>query len=202
MPNFQLCTLHFQLYEFMNEERVGYRYAKAVFDMAIQNGATSAVNTDIQLIAETCAGSDDLMAFLKNPVIPNAQKHIGLTQIFGSRLQSVEVKGLIDLVVDNNREKFLPQIASSFTKLYDEFTNVVRATITSADTLTPDTVAGIKTSVEQKLGKTLVITEKIDASLIGGFILKVGDKLFDGSVATNLRKLHNEFTDKSFVKQY
>jgi F-type H+-transporting ATPase subunit delta len=186
----------------MNEERVGYRYAKAVFDLAIQNGATSAANADIQLIAETCAGSDDLMAFLRNPVIPNAQKHIGLTQIFADKLQSVEVKGLIDLVVDNNREKFLPNIASSFTKLYDEFTGVERALLTSADTLSPEMVTAIKTTVEQKLGKKLIITEKIDASLIGGYILKVGDKLFDGSVATNLRKLHNEFTDKSYVKQF
>lgn len=186
----------------MNEERVGYRYAKAVFDLAIQNKATAAVNEDIQLISETCAGSADLMAFLKNPVIPNAQKHIGLTQIFASRLQSVEVKGLIDLVVENNREPYLPQIATSFAKLYDDFTNVARAVLTSADTLAPETVAAIKATVEQKLGKNLVITEKIDATLIGGFILKVGDMLFDGSVASNLRKLQNEFTDKSYTKQF
>lgn len=186
----------------MNEERVGYRYAKAVFDLAIQNGSTSAANLDIQLIAETCAGSDDLMAFLKNPVIPNTQKHIGLTQIFSDKLQSVEVKGLIDLVVDHNREGYLPNIASSFTKLYDEFTNVERAVLTSADTLSPEIVNAIKTTVEQKLGKTLIITEKIDTSLIGGFIIKVGDMLFDGSVEANLRKLTNEFTDKTYVKQY
>lgn len=185
----------------MIEERIGYRYAKAVFENAVSNHQLDAVIEDMTLIRTVCNDSKDLQVFLSNPVIPNDQKHKGLKAIFDGKLASDLSSDLLTLAVDNNREMYLSAIASSFLSLCDNFKGIERAEITAAAPLNPAELENIRGIMERKSSKKVEITQTIDESLIGGFILKMGDLLFDGSTSTAIRRLGNEFKDTSYVKK-
>lgn len=186
----------------MVEERIGYRYAKSIFDLAVEKGMTMVVNKDMDLIRQTCKGNTDLISFLKSPIIPSQKKQQVLTAIFGDKLQSELTPLLIAAVVRKNREMYLYNIADAFTKLYDGKFNISRGILTTAEALTPESLAAIKAVIEEKTGNTFFFEEKVDANLIGGFILKIGDQLFDGSVSSALSKLRNEYDDNLYVKLF
>lgn len=186
----------------MVEERIGYRYAKSVFDLAVEKGMTMVVNKDMDLIRQTCKDNAELLSFLKSPIIPSEKKQQVLEAIFAGQFQSELTPLLIAAIVRKNREMYLYYIATAFIKLYDAKFNISRGLLTTAEALTPEALDSIKSVIEEKTGNTFFLEEKVDAELIGGFILKIGDQLFDGSVSTALRKLRNEYDDNLYVKLY
>lgn len=184
----------------MIEERIGYRYAKSIFDLAKEKGITEPVYSDMETLSATCRGSKELQNFLASPIIPKDAKQKALNRIFAG-LQSSELTPLlIATILRKGREMYLAGIADSYIKIYDQNNGIERGEIISSEVLSEQEVANIQKSVEAKVGKKFVFVQKVNPDLIGGFIVRVGDKLFDGSVASALRQLSHTFEDKSFVR--
>ncbi|MEL6592928.1 MAG: ATP synthase F1 subunit delta [Bacteroidota bacterium] len=177
----------------MVEDRIGYRYAKSVYGLAEERKELDAVRNDMQLITETVAQSRDLYNLLQSPLVAASKKQAVIKGVFGEAVKTEMVQHLLEIVVRKGREQFIPNIARAFLELYDQDHKILRGTLTSAYEMDAKQIEEIKSIMQQKSGQTLEIETEVDEDLIGGFTLKVGDRLFDGSIAGSIRRARREF---------
>jgi F-type H+-transporting ATPase subunit delta len=173
--------------------RAAIRYAKAILDIATTNNNAVAVNADMKTIVSAVKESYELNDFLTNPIISGTIKQNALSEIFPS-LQA-ESKGLFHLLLANKRFEILPAIATKFNELFDVASGVETAVVTTAVPMTAELEAQVLNKIKEFSNKTITIQNKIDESIIGGFILRIGDKQFNASIANKLQQLKREFTN-------
>ena len=173
--------------------RAAIRYAKAVLDLANGQNTAEAVNNDMKLMANTIADSKDLSKMLQSPVVRSASKKSALLEIFNNA-NSITVN-LIDTLITNKRLNILDEVASKYNQLYDTLKGREVVTVTTAIAITDDLKAIVLAKVKELTGKKDVeVKNVIDESIIGGFMLRVGDIQYNASIANKLNKLKREFT--------
>lgn len=174
--------------------RAAIRYAKAVLDLATDKGNADAVLSDMKGISATLEGSKDLRLALQSPVIKESDKRAILKEVFSKT--SNETLGLLDILIDNKRANVLGKVAESFVSLYNKQKGLQAATVTTAVAITPELEAKVLAKVTELTGSTDVKLENIvDESIIGGFVLRVGDAQYNASIASQLSKLKREFSN-------
>src|SRR5690554_1903804 len=175
------------------ESQVATRYARSLLDFALERNELEAVDADMALISNTCANSKDLRLMLKSPIIKQDKKLAVIKKIFGGEIGSVTLN-FLGVISGKKREDILPEIANAFTSVYRKHLGIVAAEITSAVPLS-DAEREKAISVVKGMGTGKVeLTEKIDKSIIGGFIIRVDDKLYDASVASRVTALKRTFS--------
>ncbi len=177
----------------MNESRAALRYAKAVLDLAVENKATGAVEKDMRSITATIADSKELRAMLASPVVNGETKKEALKAIFkdGGEI----TKGLINTMTENRRIGLLNEVALKYIILNEDLKGEGVAYVTTAVALTPELEKKVLQQVAKITDDKVTIENKIDESIIGGFILRVGDLQYDASVANKLSNIKREFTN-------
>ena len=177
----------------MVEDRIGYRYAKSIFSLAEEKNMLEDTKTDMECIATTVRASQDLDNLLKSPLVSMGKKLKIVNAIFDGKFDGELTPLLVDMIIRKGREEYLPNVASAFLELYDQFKGIRRGTITTAHALSQQQRLDILKILQEQTGKTTILEEKVDTELIGGFRLKVEGTLFDGSVSSSLRKIKQEF---------
>ena len=178
--------------------KAAIRYAKAVLSLAIDKQNADEVNENMQLIASTIDGAKDLQIVLNSPVIKVDLKEKTLLSIFGSSINNIS-KGLIHQLIENKRLAILVDVAKQYTIIYDFHKGTQAAIVTSAIPLTDDLKEKILVKVKDIVGKKVTVENIIDPSIIGGFILRVGDQQFDASISGEMNDLRREFDDNLYV---
>ncbi|KJD34135.1 ATP synthase subunit delta [Tamlana nanhaiensis] len=176
----------------MSGARAAIRYAKAVFSLASDQNTTEVVNNDMKLIANTIAESKDLSDMLQSPVITSTVKQSVLNEVFKGTDKST--LSLINTLISNNRIAILNDVAVKFNQLFDASKGIELATVTTAVAITPAIEAKVLAKAKELTGKTVEIKNVIDDTILGGFILRIGDVQYNASVANQLNKLKQEFT--------
>ena len=172
----------------MSDIRVASRYAKSVFDLANEHSILEEVHNDMVNIKETVEGSRELEVALKSPIINSSKKLSVLNALFGN--SNDLTKKFFTLVVKKGRESDLFETAKQFHLLYNSQKGIEMAEVITPFELTDSLRASFKEKVRQLSGKQGVeLKEKIDKSLIGGFILNIEGKQIDDSVKTRLQKI-------------
>lgn len=170
------------------------RYAKSLIDLSIEQKSLEEVKNDMVFFEKVVDDNSQLEAILKNPIVPLDKKSGIVNGLMGDRVHKV-TKSFYSLVINKGRSALLFDIAKQFVEQYNEQKGIVSAEVTSATTLTADNRTEIIAMVKKELGANeVVLAEKTNADLIGGFILKVGDRQFDASIASSLSKLKKEFS--------
>ncbi len=172
--------------------RAAIRYAKAIIDIATEGNNTAAVNNDMKTIVSAIKESEELKDFLSNPIVSGEIKMNAISEIFPS-LQT-ETKGLFQLLLANKRFEILSAIATEFNKLFDLVSGIEHAVVTTAVPLTAELEVLVKNKLKEFSSNTISITNVVDAAIIGGFVLRIGDKQYNASVANKLQQLKREFT--------
>ena len=172
--------------------RAAIRYAKAIIEIATGSNNTTAVNNDMKTIVSAIKDSEELKDFLSNPIVNGTVKMNALSEIFPS-LQT-ETKGLFQLLLANKRFEILSAIATQFNNLFDIASGVEKAVVIKAVPLTAELEVLVKNKLKEFSLNTISITNVVDASIIGGFVLRIGDKQYNASVANKLQQLKREFT--------
>lgn len=183
----------------MQGSKAALRYAKAIISLAKDKGVTKEVNEDMILINETIDGSGDLRTFLKSPVIKDSIKKNALLEIF-KNVNGITI-GMFNILMENNRLEILSRVASKYMFLYNEMNNVQVAKVTTAFPLAPGLEAKIQQKVKELTGNKAKIENVVDESIIGGFILRVGDIQYNGSVQAQLTNLKREFNNNTYVSK-
>ena len=176
----------------MSGSRAATRYAKAVLSLATGQKSAEAVNNDMKLIISTISQSEDLSQMLQSPVVRSSEKKAVLLAVFKNA--NVGTNNLIDTLITNKRLPLLNNVASSYVHLYDELRGSQVASVTTAIPLTEELKTKVLAKVKELTGKDAELKNIIDESILGGFILRVGDTQYNASISNKLAKLKREFT--------
>lgn len=172
--------------------RAALRYAKAIINLAKDQKNTAEVNDDMLLIAQTISENEDLKTFLNNPVLKADVKLKVLNSLFSTKVNTI-TQGVIKILVTNKRLMLLPFVVKQYTLLFDKLQGVEVAKVTTAIAITDDLKSKVLTKVKELTNKDVTIENIVDESIIGGFILQVGDKQFDASIKGKLNNLRRNF---------
>jgi F-type H+-transporting ATPase subunit delta len=173
--------------------RAAIRYAKAILEISLSNGNAVNVNEDMLSIVTSIAGSAELIDFLSSPIISSEVKMNALSEVFVT-VQS-ETKSLFRLLHENKRFEILAQVASQYNMLFDQMNNVEVAKVTTAFPITADLESKVLAKIATISNKKITIENIVDPKIIGGFILRIGDKQYNASVANGLQELKREFSN-------
>lgn len=184
----------------MVETKVAKRYAKSVFDLALEQGVLDTVNKDMQLLTAVCESNRDLTLLLGNPIIHSDKKLAVLEAVFGSHLSKLSM-AFLQIITRKGREVNLPAIAKEFLSQYKRSKGIATAIVTSAIGLDERLRSEVYRIVRESVKSEVELIEKVDKRLIGGFVLRVGDKQYDASVAAELRKLTREFSANPYIRK-
>jgi F-type H+-transporting ATPase subunit delta len=171
----------------MNDSKISVRYAKAIFELALEKGRLQEVESDMRLILEV-SKTTDFRLLIDNPVIKPSDKINIFRAAFDGKLEKL-TSTLIELVVRNSREQFLPLIARDFIDSSVRHRGITEVTLTTAVKASSKVLESISTLVRKRFNTEVMLNEVVDEGLIGGFILRVDDNLIDASVRNKLRRI-------------
>jgi F-type H+-transporting ATPase subunit delta len=172
--------------------RAAIRYAKAILEIAQASNNTANVTNDMTSIVNAVKESKELKNFLQSPIIKGEVKYSSLVAIFATTQK--ETKSLFQLLLANKRFELLPTIASDFKGLVNELNGVEIAKVTTAFPLTADLETKVLAKIKEFSNKSITIENIVDESIIGGFILTIGDQQYNASVSSSLQNLKREFS--------
>jgi F-type H+-transporting ATPase subunit delta len=174
----------------MLTNRLAAKYARAVFELAVAKNRLDEVETQLQFVENMLHEHKDFNAFFYHPRVPAVVKKAVISKIFATDL-TTGVYNFMMLLIDKRREKALPRIISEYTKLANQQRNMVEAEITTACILSETDLQDISAKLGVLTEKIIVPRVHIDKSILGGIIVKMGDKLIDGSVVRQVKTLQS-----------
>lgn len=172
-----------------SHERTARRYAKALYDVAREAGATDAVGQEMEQVAAVCGGDAGAHDVLTRPWIKPADRRgvaVGIAQKIGARKL---VQDFVGLVAERGRADHLPEIVGAYRTLVDAELGRTRAQVRTAVALTDGEKRQLSGKLEHALGKRVILEEQVDAALLGGFVAQVGSLIFDGSLDGQLARM-------------
>ncbi|MEC8840778.1 MAG: ATP synthase F1 subunit delta [Candidatus Poribacteria bacterium] len=175
----------------MRDIRVAKRYADAIYSAAVEAGVLDNVIEDVISLQGLIRDSDEFNAFLQNLLIVPESKQSILQELLGNQLDPLVLNALFLLVL-KKRERSTEDILLAFTQLVDEQAGRLVADVTSAIELTSKQQDALVEKLSGYSGKQVRLSMRVDSSIKGGFIAKLGDTVFDGSVATQLQRLKRQ----------
>ena len=169
---------------------VAGRYASALFALAQDNRQTEAVAQSVAKLDELIALNPDLERLVRSPVFSTADQLKALDAILADANIGGVAANFIRLVTTKRRLFFIREMIADYRKLYDKSRGVTRAEVTSAAALTDANVASLKDSLRAASGgREVDLDMKVDPSIIGGLIVKLGSRMVDGSLKTKLNAI-------------
>jgi F-type H+-transporting ATPase subunit delta len=172
------------------------RYARALFDVALKEGDIQQVGRDIGGFADLVASNEELARALSNPAIP-VQKKRAVVQELVARAGTLSpiVAKLLALLAERDRLALVPEIVRAYENRLMEHAQVVRAELVTAIALPPDRVQALRHGLARATGREVQMESRVDPSILGGAIARVGSTVYDGSVTTQLAKLKQQLME-------
>ena len=170
--------------------RAAIRYAKAILDLANSRAIADVVNNDMKSIASTIESNLELSTFIQNPTTTVDVKESVLLEVFAD--VNAVTKGLFHLLFENKRFEILGAIAQEYSKLFDVSIGVQVVKVTTAFPMDAALEAKVLAKIATLSDKKITIESNVDPSIIGGFILRIGDQQYNASVANRLQGLKRE----------
>lgn len=181
----------------MSYEAVARRYAQAVFELGKESGQLTALSKQITSLSEVYASSKELRDVLTNPLVEHSAQEAILTEI-GKRLGASDTAiKTLRLLAQHRRLPALPDIARALSRLVDAEQKTLRADVTSAGPLSEGYLARLRATLEKVTGHKIEMTVHDDPSLIAGVVVKIGDRVIDGSARAKLRRFRESLEQTS-----
>ncbi|MEC3879512.1 ATP synthase F1 subunit delta [Parapedobacter sp. 10938] len=176
----------------MSEFKVASRYAKSLIDLAQEQGNLEVVKKDMDQFIGTLRANSELQAVLKNPIMKQDKKRNILDALFGDKIHP-SIVAFFHIMVRKGRAGILYATAREFIREYNEVKGIVHATVVSATKLSANNLDALQKVIASEINAEVVLRNTVDSSLIGGFVVNVGDKQIDASISGKLNKLKRHF---------
>jgi F-type H+-transporting ATPase subunit delta len=176
----------------MKTSKVARRYAKALVSLCDERGDEVAVRAELRKFEDTLRSVPDAMEFLANPTVAPEPRKNSLEQILALTGTSGSTANLVRLLLDKGRMAELPRVREEFEAALDARSGKVEATVTSAIALTPADAERLRHVLHRLLHKDITFKLSVDPSLIGGLVVRIGNRIYDASVANHLTKLRHQ----------
>ena len=179
----------------MTSRSAATRYARALFDVAAKEGDVQQAGRDLKGFATLVAGNEMLQRTLTNPAIPSARKRGVIEQLLqhAPGISPIVAKLLL-MLADRDRLILLPDLAAAYDTRLMENARVVRAQLTTAIELPADRVTALQQGLARATGREVHMETRVDPSIIGGAVARIGSTVYDGSVTTQLQKVKERLT--------
>lgn len=172
----------------MSYETIGRRYARAIFELGKEDHALTGLSVAVRGLADVYASSAELQIVLENPLVREVEREAVLRDV----AERLGIKGLglsaLLLLLRKRRMAALPEIARQLGELVDEDAGILRAEVISAGPLGEAYLGRLRTELEKATCKKVTIEHRQDASLLGGVVTKIGDRVVDGSLKARLSR--------------
>jgi F-type H+-transporting ATPase subunit delta len=186
----------------MTDSRAASRYVKSLLSLAVDQNAVDRVHDDLQMFSRVVESNREFRLMLQNPIIKHDKKRDILEKLFKGRVHPLTM-AIFDILTRKNREPLLAAIAKEFHEAYNEYSGIKKAFITTAVPLDPKTRSRFEEIVKTYSDKKQVeLVERVDKDMIGGFVLKIGDRQIDASIKNKLKALQVEFSQNPYIKEY
>ena len=172
----------------MSEFNVSTRYARALMDIAEEKNLFESISEDMDLVLNTISEGKELRKILASPIIDSEKKISIIKAIFENKVNS-EVLNFLTFILLKNRDVLFYDIIKRFTELRDVKAGIVNVDITSAIDLDDNSKSKIIDKFEKYSGKKIRAKFLVDDSIIGGFLVRIGDTVVDASVVHQLAEL-------------
>ena len=179
----------------MSDFRVASRYARSVFDLSIELKKVDKVYADMLVLDQVCKDNRNLVTLLKNPIVRYDYKLRVLHNVFEKHVDELTIR-FFDLICRKNRSSILPETSKVFVMLYHDFKGIVKADVTSAVKLSAAIKKDFENLVAKATGKKVELDAIVDESLLGGYVLKIGDNQIDNSLKSKLNNLRRELKSR------
>ena len=176
----------------MKGSSLARRYARAQFQIGQKTGSQEILAKELEDLAGSFEASSDLREALLNPAISETDRRRVLEAILTRMAASDSTKHLALVLLERERVDLLPDVAHELRHMVDEAAGRVRGEVTSARPLAPETVTRIQSALESITSKKVILSTRQDPSLIGGVVARVGDLVFDGSLARQLEEVRED----------
>jgi F-type H+-transporting ATPase subunit delta len=175
----------------MNKDVVAKRYAEALFQLAKEQKTVDTIEQNLRVVKEVFVANDELRKFLQLPTITKETKKQVINETFSSI--SDAVLQLLFLLIDRQRDGIIPALADDYIERANEYRNIAEATVYSVRKLTEEETNALAEMFAKKVDKkTLRITNVVDTTLLGGIKVRIGNRIYDGSLSSKLVKIQRE----------
>jgi F-type H+-transporting ATPase subunit delta len=175
----------------MDESAISVRYAKAIFSLANEKDFLADLKNDMDLIADVCNHSVEFNLLLKSPVVATSKKISIIRQIFKGKIHEITMN-FLELVTRKKREIYIPSMSRNTLALIRKEKNIKTAVLTTAKPLDEKLLQKAKKIFEDELKTEVELSARESPHIIGGLILRIDDKQYDASIATQLKKIKQE----------
>ena len=180
----------------MSETRVAARYARSIFDLALEQNILDKVEEDAKTFLAYCHASRKFELMLQSPIIHKQTKSAVLRKLFDDKFQKITI-AFMKIVLRKNRELVLKLIFEQFIELYQDYKGIVTATVYTAMPVSDAIVQEINAFLTKQTKKKVELSASVSPALVGGFVLRYEDKLIDASVSTQLKNLRHQLTNSN-----
>ncbi len=182
----------------MSQRTVTRRYATALYEEADAAGVLEAVDEDVLMLRRSIESNRPLVRVFESPVIPQDKKETIVRELLDDRVEDLTVR-FLRLLIRKDRETLTKEILDQYQSLRDEQRGIVDAEATVARPLADEDRATLVETLEKKTGKEVRLRVNEDPDLIGGLVVRIGDRVFDASVRSQLNALHSRLRDTTLT---
>jgi len=172
------------------------RYARALFDIASAESTPARAEEELTAFAGLVRSHAELRRVLATPAVPAARKRAVIEQLLDRQQTSGPVRKLLLLLAERDRLELLPDLVSVYHERVMEHLKIVQAEVTTAAPLPPGQTEQLQQRLGAALGRTITLTTRVDPTLIGGMVTRIGGTVYDGSVANQLASLRQRLSQQ------
>mgnify|MGYP001291051194 CR=1 FL=1 len=185
----------------MKETKIANRYAKALFDLALEKNLIDKVKQDMDQVVSVCQQNKDFRLMLQSPIIFTDKKEAILKEVFEKQLEQISFFFLM-IITRKKREAIIDSIAQQYVEIYKDYKNITDAQLSTAveiDKAIKDKL--IELLKEQTKGE-IELETSVDEDLIGGFVLDYDNKKYDASIRKQIKKLQRDFDQNLYIREF
>ena len=181
----------------MTNRTAAIRYARALLDVAVKEKADlEQIEDELSQFADLFTQHPTLEKVLLNPAVPVPRKRAAVAELTAQAKVSPILSKLLVLLAERDRLVLLPDLLASYRDRLLDHRQVVRADVTTASPLAAETAQAVQSGLARVTGRTVMLSTKVDPSIIGGVVARIGSTVYDGSVTRQLEKLKAQLVEQ------
>lgn len=178
---------------------VASRYAKSLIDLAVEHKQLDEIRSDMKLVKQVCDENHEFVVLLNSPIVKTDKKLEIVSSVFSGKISNLSLS-FLNLLAKKRRELYIPQIAAAYDEQFKIKKGIITAVITTATGLDAKLKSRVLEIVKQtNSANEIELVEKVDASILGGFVLAISDKQLDQSVKRKLNDLRKTFSSNTVL---
>lgn len=169
------------------------RYAEALFQVGEETNSTTKLYEELNAVVETLKSNKDFYSVLKSPLVGKGDKKNLLEKVYGTQL-SDNLNNFLKIIVDKDRATVIEAVQKSYKNLLNEKNNIIEGIAITAIAMSQEEVKQLEAKLSSKYNKNVTLENKVDESILGGVLVRLGNEEIDGTVKNRLSKMKDQLS--------